>query len=310
LDAEPGGIDAAAFHPGKVKDAVKFLADFRERLALEFDSEAVPDNVADSFANIDDGEMLDAANVNTDVEIVGAAFEIAERLEAMRAFAFRKQIIFEEDGLVVTGDAAVFLKPLFIVDAFAFALFEKFLAGHFGFHLLIDLLDQPGANGVKNINAMMGPALGVAAIFDLGKDLIEDGVSAAMGGNDRERAAPRSGGLGIAIEQALIFVESEFIKLDVAGPGSDGVNVGREGIDAFAGGEAKDACLEVLFGIDDAFSQVLGGDMEDGSPLLADLEIEFGGIFILGRDPYVQRDARRDFADRVIGVGEGNSDLA
>ena len=191
-----------------------------------------------------------------------------------------EHLVIDKDGVVVAGNAAVLLEPLFLIDAALSAAGEEVFARIGGPGLFVDFLDEAGADRIVDVDAMMGPAHGIAAFLDVAKYLVEDGVGATMGRDDGESPAPGGGWFGVAIEEALVWMKGEFVELDVATSRGDGVNAGREGVDALAGGEAEDPGFEVLFGIDNTFAKVLGSDLKDGGPLFADLEVVDGGLLI------------------------------
>ena len=153
---------------------------------------------------------------------------------------------------------------------------------------------------------MEGPAHFIVALFDVGNDFVEDGVCAAMGGDDGDLAAPGGDGFGDLIEHALILMESEFVELDVAAFAGKGVWVGGEAIDAATGGELEDVGGEMVFAIKDELAEVVGGLLEESGPGDAIAEIEAGLFFVARGDPDVESSiAASGFEDGVIGVGVG-----
>ena len=69
---------------------------------------------------------------------------------------------------------------MFFVDAFFAGAIEKFLAGFVGAGGFVDLLNDALFDGVLDRDPMMGPAHGVALVFDASNDLVEDGVDTAV----------------------------------------------------------------------------------------------------------------------------------
>ena len=61
------------------KEAKEFGFDFGEGTALEFEAGAVPDDVADFFADVDDAEVVFAADVDAEIEGRVAGDEWEER---------------------------------------------------------------------------------------------------------------------------------------------------------------------------------------------------------------------------------------
>ena len=102
------------------------------------------------------------------------------RLHAVGGFAGAEHFVGDEGGVFVGGDAAVFLEPLFLVDAFFAGAFEELFAGFVCARDFVDLLNDALFDGVLNGDAVMGPAHGVTLVFDAGDDLVEDGVDAAV----------------------------------------------------------------------------------------------------------------------------------
>src|SRR5438046_1429209 len=116
---------------------------------------------------------------------------------------------------------------------------------------------------------MEAPAHGVAVVDDLADELVEEGLDAAMGGDDGKSAAPLSDGFGNAIKQALILVEGEFVEFDMAALASEGVRIGGKAVDAAAIDELKDVGGTVVSLVEDDFAKVAGDEVEDFCPILA-----------------------------------------
>ena len=68
LHAHAGRINAAAPKIGKLEDGIESVFDLGESFVEQLDAEAIPDDVADLFANVDDGEVMFATKVDADVE--------------------------------------------------------------------------------------------------------------------------------------------------------------------------------------------------------------------------------------------------
>src|SRR6266446_1812878 len=105
-------------------------------------------------------------------------------------FAGGDEIEREECGGVVGGLAAIFLEPLGFVDAFGADALEELFARFGAASLFVNALDQALSDGRFERDGMEAPAHRIAFLADIADELIENGASAAMGGDDRERAAP------------------------------------------------------------------------------------------------------------------------
>ncbi len=132
-------------------------------------------------------------------------------------------------------------------------------------------------DGVVDGDAVMAPAHGIAAFFDGANDVVENGVEAALGGDDGELAAPVDARAGDGVKLALVFVNGEFVELDVTGFADEGVWVRGEAIDGSAAGESEDVSGEVFVALDDLFAEVLDPEIEFARPIFAIPEILAGG---------------------------------
>jgi hypothetical protein len=226
-------------------------------------------------------------------------------------FAGGEEFVREEGGGFVGGEAAIFLKPLFFVDAFGADAGEEIGPGFVAARFLVDALNQALVDGFLEWEGVEAPAHGIAIVGDFADELIEEGVGAAVGGDDGEVAAPGGDGLGHAVEEALIFVQGEFVEFNVAAFAGEGIGVGREAVDAAAVGEFEDVGGEVVAAIEDHFAEVEGGQVDDAGPVFAILEIESGLGFVAGRDPDIEPCVGvAGAADGIIGIGVGDADLA
>ncbi len=93
---------------------------------------------------------------------------------------------------------------------------DEGVAGIFGAGFLVDFFDEALIDGFLERDGVKAPAHGVAAFGDVANEFVEDGLGAAMGGDDGECAAPLGEGFGDAVEHALVLVKGEFVELDVA----------------------------------------------------------------------------------------------
>src|SRR2546430_878091 len=115
----------------------------------------------------------------------------------------------------------------------------------------------------------MGPAHRVAALFDVAQDLVENGICAAMGGDDFELAAPGGDWFGHPIEEALVGVQRKFVEDDVAAFARECVWVVTEGVNASAILEAEDVTGETVFLVEEDFAQIGGNNLEGCGPVSA-----------------------------------------
>jgi len=132
-----------------------------------------------------------------------------------------------------------------------------------------------------------------------------------MGGEEGEGAAPLGDGFGDGVELALVAVEGEFIKDDVAGFADDGVGVGGEAVDAEAVGEFEGLDPDGAVGKENALFGK-GGDVVKGTGPAPAVAEELAGLnFIAAGDPDIQPGiAVGDEADGLVGGGITQSDLA
>jgi len=101
-----------------------------------------------------------------------------------------------------------------------------------------------------------------------------------MGGDDRDGTAPLGDGFGDAEEEALIFVEGEFVELDVTAFASEGIGAGGDAVDAAAVGEVEHLGGDVVFCVEDDCTEIDGVQVEEGSPVFAIFEVEPGCDFV------------------------------
>jgi hypothetical protein len=69
-----------------------------------------------------------------------------------------EEVVREEGGVFVGGNAAVFLEPLFFINAFGAETLEKGLAGFVAASFFIDALDDPFGDGFLDGDDVEGPA--------------------------------------------------------------------------------------------------------------------------------------------------------
>ena len=120
LHADAGRIDASALQLSQLQESVQLRFLFREARIPQFNAHPVPDYVTDPFAHIDDCEISSAANIEPKIERVLARLEVSEILQAIVHFAGLDQFVAEERSGMIARLAAIFLEPLFLVQALAF----------------------------------------------------------------------------------------------------------------------------------------------------------------------------------------------
>lgn len=237
--------------------------------------------------------------------------QVVEGFEAAWGFGVGDHFVGDEGGLFVCGSAAVFLEPVFLVNAFGAEASEELSGGFVAAGALIDFLDEALGDGIVEGDAMRAPAHGIAFFFDGSEDFVEDGGCAAMGGNDGELATPLGAGLCIAEEIALIFVDCEFVEFDMSGSAGWGINAGGEGVDKAAAGKAEDIGADAFVCVEDLKAEVFGGDLEEESPVFAVVEVLASGTLVAGRDPNIESGLKAgDLSDGIEAIGVGEADLA
>ena len=229
----------------------------------------------------------------------------------LRLGAARQQLIGDEGGGVVGGNAAIFLEPLFLVEAFGADALEEGI-GRFGAAgFPVDAFDDAFGDGFMDGVGVEMPAHGIALFADVADELVEERIAAAVSGDDGERAAPLGDGFGDEEKLALVGVEGELVDFDMAAFAGEGVGVGGEAMDAAAVGELKDMGGEALNSVEDDEAEVGGGAVEDFGPSEAVFEVEAGLEFVAGGEPDIEAGAGEGgFHDGVEGVGFGGADLA
>ena len=318
LHADAGGIDATAVNIGEREEGPENIFDFVERPVLEFNAAAVPHDIADFFAEIDDAEVMFARDIHADIEGVSLGFTVLEgseeflqRRHAAGGFAGIEEFIGEEGGGFIGGLAAVFLLPLFLVEAFGAKPGDEVFTGVLGLVELIDAFDEALLDRIVEGDPVMTPAHAITADFDVGNDFIEDGAKAAMRGEDGEGAAPGGARFGEAIEEALVLMDGELIQFDMTGLANERVRAGGEAVDGAAIGEAQDVGGERFLLVDELIAVMAGGLMEGLGPMLGVLNVLEGGEFVAGRDPNDGgAPVSRGFDDGVVGIDIGHADLA
>jgi hypothetical protein len=86
----------------------------------------------------------------------------------------------DKGGVFISWDAAIFLKPLFVIDAFGAETVEEILAGFGSAGSLGDFLHQAFFHSALKGDGVETPTHRITLFFDLANDLIEDGVEASM----------------------------------------------------------------------------------------------------------------------------------
>ena len=217
----------------------------------------------------------------------------------------------EEGGIFVCRLAAILLEPRFLVAAFGTGAVEELLVGFVATGFFVDAFHDAFRDGFLDWVTEQVPAHGIALVPDILNELVEEGVRAAMSGNDGEGAAPLGDGLGDPIEQALVLVEGEFVHFDMAPLSGQGVWVGGQTINPPAIGELKHVGGEIIFGVQQDHSEVRGTQVEDFCPIEAVFQIQAGRDVVARGDPNIETGVcRADFEDGVEGIGFGGAYLS
>jgi hypothetical protein len=221
-----------------------------------------------------------------------------------------EEVVGEEGGGFVGGDAAILLVPLFLVDALGAEACEESFTGFDGAGFFVDAFDNAFDDCLLNGDLVKRPSHGVA-VFGVLDELIEEGADAAVGGDDGELAAPGGDGFGNAVKEALVLVEREFVEGDMAAFAGQGVGIRGKGIDTAAIGELEDVSGGIGVRIEEKSAEILGGDVHEFSPVKAIFELEFGLELIAGRNEGIEtRVVEADETDEAIGVAIGKTNLA
>jgi len=272
-----------------------------------------------AFEEPEDGEVVDAADVNAEVEFARGIFvggEIEGRVFVIGVFGGGEEVPREEGGGFVGGVAEVFLLEGFLVGAGGADEVEvggvvEGAAGVVGGEFGLEFGEEAVVERVLQSDAMEGEVFGVAAVAGFDDELVEIILRAAVGGEDFELAAPSDAGVGDGVEVAGVGVEGKFVEDAGAAFAGLGVGVGGEGVEGGAvdegegeGGGAK------IFGKDGGAGGA-SGLVEDAGEFAAVFEEEAGLDFVAGGDPGVEAGGGFGLAaDEGVGGGPGHADLA
>jgi len=154
--------------------------------------------------------------------------------------------------LVVARNAAEFLKKGFFVgaavaDEIEVFGFVHFLAGIVAREFALQFVEKPLLQRLLQRDGMEGKTLGIALVFDLGDQLVEEIARAAMGGKNLQPPAPSNAGISDVVEMAWIFVQGEFIEDAISAFASLGVGAAGHAVNAAAAGELEDEGGGALF---------------------------------------------------------------
>jgi hypothetical protein len=175
----------------------------------------------------------------------------------------------------------------------------------------VDALDDALGNGFLDGNGVETPAHGVAVLGDGADEFEENGGEAAVSGNDGELAAPGGDGFGDAIEEALIFVESEFVESDVAAFAREGVGIRGERIDTMAISELEDVGGGIRFVVEEHFAFIAEADVHEAGPVAAVVQLETCLVEVAGGDVGVEPGVLgADEEVEAVAVAPGEAGLA
>ena len=198
---------------------------------MQLDAEAIPDDIPDFLADIDDAEIALSGDIDAeikdrtgiDAQVVQEFFE-GHKAE-VAVFAGGDHGVSDERGGLVGRDATIFLFPLLFIDAFGVLTSDPLFARIVSTGGCIDFFDETLGDCCLKRDFEERPPHGVAALLDVADELVEKCIDAAMGGNDRERAAPLDDGFSNCIESALFFVQGKLVQLHVAALADDSVGI-------------------------------------------------------------------------------------
>ena len=113
----------------------------------------------------------------------------------MLVFSGGDQIVTQEGGGFVGGDAHVFLVEGFFVDGFAFFGVEEIgfvhlLDGIVGRELGLDFVEAALLEEILEGDFVVAESARVAVVFDVHHEAVEQGVGAAWSGEDRASEPP------------------------------------------------------------------------------------------------------------------------
>ncbi len=106
-------------------------------------------------------------------------------------------------------------------------------------------------------------------------------------------------------------MEREFVQFNVAAFSGQRIGIGRKAIDAAAIGELQHISGVVVFPVEDDLAEVNGSQVEEPSPILAILQIEFGLGLVTGGNPDIELGTLgAGFENRIVSIGVGDPSLA
>lgn len=319
LEAEAGLVDGGAAEVGEGEEVVEdFFLDM-EGGVLEADELAGEEGGVDVFEEAEDGEVVEAADVEAEEEVVGGAGGLGEGEfpgGVFWVFGGFDEGGVEEEGVVVGGLAHVFLEEGFVVGG---GVADEVEVGGVVHELpwviwgefLFEFEEEALVEGVLEGYAVEGDGFGVVVEGDFLDEVVEEVVVAAVGGDDFELAAPGDAGVGDGVEELGVGVEGEFVEDAGAAFAGLGVWVGGEGVDVGVvvemegeGGGAGVVGEDI--GVDGG-----GGDIEGFGEGFAVFDEEASLGFVAGGDPGVEAvDVEGLAADEGVCGGPGHADLA
>lgn len=239
LATDAGLVDADAADIWHFEEVVEEFFLDREGSLFEDLDEAGVEDVAGFFEEPEDGEIVVAAEIDAEVEIVGREFDLREVVVPVGiggVFDLIDEFVGDEGGGVIGGSAHVFLEEGFVVGAGVFDRVEVFGAvhvetgvglGEFGFEFFEETLVE----GIFEGDAVEGDVSFVFAVSGLLDEAVEEVVGAAVGGDDGDLAAPGDAGVGDGEEFLGVLVEGEFVEDTGASFSCLCVGAGGEGVD-------------------------------------------------------------------------------
>jgi hypothetical protein len=229
------------------------------------------------------------------------------------------EVVAEEGRLVIAGLAEVFLVPGFFVGTtvakglkeIVVGPFEAVVAGVGLAPLGFEFFEEALLNGVEDGDVVEAEMFGVSLVQNLVEELVEEVGGAAMGGDNVHAPAPDGAGEADGKELAIGGVEGEFVEDAVAAFAGLGVGVGTEGVNGATVVEGENVGGDFLSGVQEAFTHLAAGEVEEARPLGAIGAEEPGLESVAAADPGVGAVGfEAGPGDEVEGGGKADADLA
>src|SRR5690606_25334624 len=259
------------------------------------------------------GEITLAADVDASVE--APAFGAAP-VDVRGILRGGDEVVLEKGGVVVGRLAHVLLEEGLLVGAARTHPVEILRLVH-RLALVVrreHLLELPQKALLERIlqrHAVETDALGVATLSHFADQLVEKVVTATMGGDHLQAAAPGDAGVGDGPELARVRMQGELVENTPAALAGLRIGVARHAVDAPAVGELQHVGGDARFGVDDDLAQIVGRELHRLCERLAVLEEQSRLELVAATHPLVVTHAGgRGALDRGVGRAPRNADLA